>query len=421
MTAPTAGEAAGQGADKAALLQAFQVFEQASAALKEEYAQLRSEVARLRKEVEEKNVLLERGMEEHRRWRLFLTEVLERLPVGVVVCDAAARLVAGNGHAVRLLGLPAPPPPGVPLSGLGETGRIVAEAAGVDGARIVAWEGQGGGTTRLEITRTSLSGSSAAADGFLLVVEDVTDAHLLSEQSERGRRLASMGEMAARIAHEIRNPLTACRLFLEMASQDVREGETGPALGNLGKLEGVLGAIECTVANMLGFIRSHRPSRVPFDPEGLVRECLDYVRPACAERNVAVRIANELPDPTAVSDPGLLRQVFLNLLLNAAQAAPASGGLVEIGISLRQVRARGVTAPYLRFTFRDNGKGIPEAEIPRIFDPFFTTRQEGTGLGLTVVQSILTALGGFAEVSSRPGTGTTFSVLVPQHPPKGSP
>jgi two-component system sensor histidine kinase FlrB len=413
-------EAAALRQDPADLVRAFRLFEEASASLQSEYTMLRGEVARLRAEVEEKNALLAAGMEEHHRWRIFLTELLERVPGGILVTSPAGELVASNGQAERLLSLRQSPIPGIRLAMLGEAGRLVAEAAAGEGGRTVVLDSGSGDTRRVEVTRSALPGSDGCTAGFLLLLTDVTDARLRSDQSERAARLLSMGEMAARIAHEVRNPLTACRLYLEMAIQDARQGLPDETLQNLGKLEGVIGSIECTVSNMLGFIRDHRPAAVPFDPEMLASECTEYVRTLLAERGIEARVSNALGPVDAVSDPGLLRQLFLNLLLNAIQAIPpASGGRIDVELSMRPVIDGGRERDFLRFAFRDNGCGIPESLLSRIFDPFFTTRGEGTGLGLTVVQSILTALGGFAEVNSRPGRGTVFSVLIPRLPGAG--
>lgn len=402
-------------ADRASLALAFRLFEQASASLRDEIAGLRTEAAGLRREAEEKNALLERSIGEHRRWMLFLTTILEQIPCGIVVSDASGAVVASNGHAERLLGLSAPPAPGTPISSLGEAGTAIAGAADREGARTVLVGQDRREPLRLNVTRTPLPD---APGGYLLLIEDSTDAHLVNERSERARRLASMGEMAARFAHEIRNPLTSCRFFLEMAMQDASLGRAEDAVANLRKLEGVLGSIDCTVTNMLRFIRNHRPACRPFDPEALVRECLEYTRPLLEEREIATAVANRIPPgETAVSDPALLRQAFLNILLNAIQAmGDRPGGRLSVTVSLRPVGKGEAEAPHLRFSFRDTGRGIPEAVLPRIFDPFFTTRSDGTGLGLTVVQSILLSLDGFVEVTSHGSGGTTFSLLVPQRP-----
>ncbi len=401
--------------DRESLAHAFSLFEEASSALREEHARLHREVARLRTEVEEKNFQLALGLEEHRRWRLFLTEILDQMPNGIVVSDPAGKVVASNLAAERLMGLPRPPEPGEPMERISNAAAEVAGCAGAREPAVVTVDGKKGEPLRLKVTSTPLTDPGGVTGAFLLVLEDVTDLQLLAERSERARRLASMGEMAARIAHEIRNPLTSCRLFLEMAVRDVRKGSGEDALLNLGKIEGVLGTIESTVSNMLGFLRNHRPIGRPFDPEEELRECVEQARPLLSERGVAVGFENRIRGEHAVSDPALLRQAFLNVLLNAVQAMEESvERRLSIRISRRLVRRGDREEPYLRFRFSDTGHGIPEDAQQRIFDPFFTTRREGTGLGLTVVQSILLSLDGFAEVQSRPGEGSSISLLVPQ-------
>lgn len=401
--------------DRDSLAQAFSLFEEASAALRAEHTRLHREVARLRNEVEEKNVQLARGLEEHRRWRLFLTEILERMPNGIVVADPCGKVVASNGAAERMMALPRSPEPGEPMDRISDATRSVVRCLGAKEPVAITVDGKKGEPVLLKVSSTPLTDPEGATDAFLLVLEDVTDDQLLSERAERGRRLASMGEMAARIAHEIRNPLTSSRLFLEMATQDVRNASSEEALHNLGKLEGVLGTIENTVSNMLGFIRNHRPEGQSFDPEAELRGCVELIRPLLSERGITVVIENRIPVRRAVSDPHLLRQAFLNVLLNAVQAMHGEGERrLSIQISRRTIRRGEREEQYLRFRFADTGDGIPDNALQRIFDPFFTTRREGTGLGLTVVQSILLSLDGFAEVQSRVKEGTTVNLLVPQ-------
>ena len=112
--------------DRETLVRAFSLFEEASEALREEHARLHREVSRLRGEVEEKNARLARGLEEHRRWRLFLTEILERMPNGIVVSDPSGNVVASNGAAERLMALPRSPEPGEPLERISDAARAVA-------------------------------------------------------------------------------------------------------------------------------------------------------------------------------------------------------------------------------------------------------------------------------------------------------
>jgi signal transduction histidine kinase len=400
--------------DRSELTAAFRLFEAASDSLREEYALLRGEAARLRSEAVGKNALLARGIEEHQRWMRFLTTVLERIPGGIVVVDSSGGVVASNGNAERLMGLAAPPAPGTSLSSLGTAGEAVARAAERGGPAAAAVEGSRGEERRLKVSRIPLPPPAGDPEGHLIVLEDITDDRLLSERSERARRLASLEELAARIAHEIRNPLTSCRFFLAMAVQDVRGNERDGVLSNLSKLSGVLDSIDSSLSGMLGFVRNHRPACVPFDPEELVKECVEYAGPLVHERGIGITIENFVPGRKGFSDPVLLRQAILNIVLNAVQAMGGKdGGTLTVRIGRRNVRQGEEEAPYLKLSFRDTGPGIPEDVLPRIFDPFFTTRPDGTGLGLAIVQSIMLALDGFVEVESRPGAGTIFSLLLP--------
>lgn len=402
--------------DRQEILLAFRLFEEASGSLRAEYRHLREEAARLRAEGEEKNRLLERGIEEQRRWMVFLTTILERIPGGILVLDPGRRLLASNGNAERLLGLPRSPDPGSPLASLGPTAAAVDTAAVGGGTRTLKVGASPEETCFLTVTETRLPESGGTSWGHLLVLEDVTESRRVADRSEQSRRLASMGELASHLAHEIRNPLTACRFYLAMAQQDLAGGQRDGIVHHLEKIDGVLGTLESTVSNMLGFIRHHRPSPSSFDPESLVRECLDVAAPLARECRVAVRVENRLPKEPVVSDPALLRQAFLNLIVNAIQSARRTEGSVTISISRQGPRSEVEERPYRCFAFADTGPGIPEEILPRIFDPFFSTRRDGTGLGLTIVQSIVHALGGFVEVDSRPGEGARFRLLVPETP-----
>ncbi|GAB4361576.1 MAG: hypothetical protein Kow00128_00500 [Deltaproteobacteria bacterium] len=409
--------------DRQDILLAFRLFEEVSGALRAEFRELREEASRLRAEVEEKNAQLERGLEEHRRWMDFLATILERIPGGILVLSPDRRVLASNGNAERFLGLCRSPSPGSPLSSLGPVAKAVDEAAAGGGTRTLKVGPSPEETRFLTVTEIRLPESGGAARGHLLVLEDITDSRRVSDRTEQARRLASMGDLASRLAHEIRNPLTTCRFFLAMARQDLEGGNRDGVGANLEKLDGVLGTLENTVSNMLGFIRRHRPSFSPFEPESLVRECLEVATPLTREGGVSVQVENRIPGRSVVSDPGLLRQAFLNLIVNAIQSARGTKGTVTISISRRFLREDLEERPFLLVSFADTGPGIPEEILPRIFDPFYSTRRDGTGLGLTIVQSIVHALGGFVEVDSRPGEGARFRLLVPdiEAAPGGNP
>jgi two-component system NtrC family sensor kinase len=171
-----------------------------------------------------------------------------------------------------------------------------------------------------------------------------------------------------------------------------------------------LGRIGRTVGQLLNFAREAEPRLARVDLAPLLRRCLALLEHELAARRIACSVAAEHPLPDLLADPHQLEQVFLNLLMNAMDAMPEGGKiLVSINPWAREA------GPYAEVHITDTGVGIPPEHLPRIFDPFFTTKDvgKGTGLGLSVSYGIVRAHGGFIEVKSEVGKGSTFTVALP--------
>ncbi|MFO7678483.1 MAG: ATP-binding protein [Chloroflexota bacterium] len=217
----------------------------------------------------------------------------------------------------------------------------------------------------------------------------------------RAERLAAVGQLAASVAHEINNPLQAISLYLQLLTE-----ETLSAGGDrrLGVVQQEFDRIATIVGRLLDFQRPQAGEQQPVN----VAAALNYVV-MLAEKQVqrsGVTLQQNLPDnlPPVLAVENQLKQVFLNLILNAAEAMPAGGQLT-------------ITACHhdekLAVEFADTGPGLtPEAQA-HLFDPFFTTKKEGSGLGLAVSHEIVANHGGELMVSSRPGQGATFTVVLP--------
>jgi two-component system NtrC family sensor kinase len=226
---------------------------------------------------------------------------------------------------------------------------------------------------------------------------------LMEEQLRRSGKLASIGTLAAGVAHEINNPLTGILLYSSIIKSDKR---LDPAL--LPDLEKVISeAHRCAaiVKDLLEFSRESFPEKEPTDLETI----LDYVisffhnQPDFSTIIIRKNYSNDLPH--LLVDPNQIRQVFLNLVINAGHAMP-QGGDLEISTYLS------ADGQYVCAAIEDSGDGIPEENIARIFDPFFTTKSEGTGLGLAISYGIIENNGGKIEVKSRLGEGTLFVVML---------
>jgi signal transduction histidine kinase len=287
-----------------------------------------------------------------------------------------------------------------------EQGRLAVEIARADEARRVAT-----GTAFAAVA--ALSAAFAAL--LLSVRRDARERAALEAQLVVAGRMASVGTLAAGVAHEINNPLAcvASNLGFVADQLEVPWEEVGPELraevdqALADAREGV-GRIRDVVDDLRVFARGRDDEPQPVDVRRVMRAAATMVRPELRDR---ARIELELSDvPPVRASEARLCQVFVNLLVNAAHATPP-GAPDDHPIRL-YARARGTE---VIAEVRDSGRGIPPEVLPRVFEPFFTTKGPGggTGLGLSVCHGIVSALGGSIEAESEPGRGSTFRVRLP--------
>jgi signal transduction histidine kinase len=214
---------------------------------------------------------------------------------------------------------------------------------------------------------------------------------------------AAFGSFAASLAHEVRNPLSAVRLDLERA----REGVTGedPVATLLGRALQQIDRLDATVSGSLRIARSGNVSMTPVDIRDPISAAIAAATPEFAARGASLDVS--IPPGALVvhGNSAALEQLLLNLLLNAAAALPPQGRA--------SVEAR-LLDDAVEITLRDGGRGIPPDELDHVFDPFYTTREDGTGLGLTIVRRIADAHGAELCIESQPDVGTTIRLGVPR-------
>jgi two-component system, NtrC family, sensor histidine kinase HydH len=219
----------------------------------------------------------------------------------------------------------------------------------------------------------------------------------------RAERLAALGHLAAGVAHEIRNPLTSVILLIEACRKDPAAG--GLTDEDLDLIEDELHRIERSLQTFLDYSRPPEPRRTATDLGAVARDALALVRPRADQQRV--RIAIEMPPgPVALhADAEQLRQVALNLLLNALDALPG-GGTIEVAV-------RPATDGPAELTVADSGAGIAPELLPRLFEPFASTKDTGVGLGLAVSRRIVEDHGGEIRGCNRPGGGACFTIRLP--------
>lgn len=224
---------------------------------------------------------------------------------------------------------------------------------------------------------------------------------------ERKNRLAALGEMAAGLAHEIRNPLGGIQLYASMLAQDV--GDRPESLQVVGKIANGVRRLESLVGQVLQFSREIVAQPGPADLAEIVDQAVELASAKLAERGVTCTVHGPRPCEVTV-DELLMGQALLNLLLNAAEAVE-SGTAGRVTIRFSRPRQDSEVKQF-HLVVTDNGPGLAPHVLDRIFNPFFTTKDTGTGLGLAIVHRVVEAHEGTITATNEPGGGAKFEIRV---------
>jgi PAS domain S-box-containing protein len=383
------------------LAAALRLFDETTAALG-------SRIQRLEEVLLQKTRALAAQVEEADRLRARLDLVLESVASGVIAVDGDGRIITANAAAQAALGadaatgasyraaFPDSPLPRL-LAGSEVVGAYEHLRRAADGSRRV-----------LAAKATPLRDAAGRLLGAVEVFEDVTEVRRLQEEVERADRLQQLGEMAAGVAHEIRNPLNGIEGFASLLARDLPAGTPGRRHAEL--IVGGVRDLNRTVSGLLEFTRARRLERRPHRPGDLAATVVELVR---AELGGAATPALEVEDRwrggSVACDAVQLKQVLLNLLQNAVQALQEhrpDAGVVRLTIATDDDGAA-------VFTVDDDGPGVPAEARQRIFTPFYTTKDHGTGLGLAVSYRIIDQHGGALAVADSPLGGARFTVTLP--------
>lgn len=400
------GTPARQDAERS-LVHAFATFTQAADSLEKSYAQLQTEVARLGGELERANSELTHSLEENTRVRSFLAQILEGLPCGVLVFDAAARLRVINPEARRLLMLD---PSWMPEEGVAWPAvidRLLAESSSKAPAAEREWLlDDAAGARFLGITQAQVLGREGLPSETICIVRDMTQEKRLATEREKARRNQALAEIATVLAHEIRNPLGSLELFAGLLADST--AATSEASQWVAQIRAGLRTLAATVNNVLQFHSQPCPEPIPTHLDRLLRETVDFLGPLARQRGMQVRLTNRAGKVLLHADPHRLQQVFLNLALNAFRAMTPGGWLL-----VNVVWALPVDGPQVQIEFEDQGIGISEEHLGKVFDPGYTTHAGSPGLGLSVCKQVIEQHRGTIRLHSAPRLGTTFTLTLP--------
>lgn len=406
-----------------ALSRAFKLFSEESKRLETAHAALKRDFEEVNVQLEQSNRRLAQKLKELDTSTSYLRNILSNMSQGLIFINKSSIITTFNKSAETILGRPgvevlfqpfaqsfddtlfgfsihdALEKKAAPLTSfvtVNQTGMPARELE-VDARFVTKKEGS-------EMSK-HLDATLDYTEGLIILVRDVSEMRRLKNLTERNDRLKELGEMAAMVAHEIRNPLGGIKGFASLLRRDL---EKEPELQQMANyiVEGT-DILNRLVTNVLNYARPVQPLLAATDLNKLLEEVRDRV---CIDerlsKGISIEINSEAPAVVYI-DSQLIQGVLLNLIVNAIEAMP-DGGTVALWLGKDDAFA------ILKVT--DTGIGIPQENLTRIFSPFFTTKPHGNGFGLSEVYKVIQAHAGTIEATSTMGRGTTFTVKLPLKP-----
>jgi two-component system NtrC family sensor kinase len=350
-------------------------------------------------------------------------QTFDAMPDGIIVHDASMRLTRCNAMAAEMLGFEQPAE-AIGLACDAAFARLFGERAAafhmnLRTARAASsFEIQAEDSRRYLVAIAPLDEAEGGRGSSVITWSDVTQISEMQEQLSRSRRLATVGQLAAGVAHEINNPLAAITTCAEATLRDIRSAPDLAAVAaerswNFYLEEIVRQALRCKAITrgLLDLSRQRRARREPCDINALVERGVLLLSQREEAQGTPVRTELDPQIGEVATDEVLVRQILDNLLTNALDAVEG-GGSISVSTALEGERARIEVA--------DTGAGIPPETLVRIFDPFYTTKEagKGSGLGLAISATLAEALGGSLTVESKHGAGSRFRLWLPRHAPE---
>jgi two-component system, NtrC family, sensor histidine kinase HydH len=341
--------------------------------------------------------------------KAFSDNLVENMPIGLVELDAEKKIASFNNAAelmlfksgAQLIGKPAGAVLPPEIFNLIE--EINISKAGIE--REINYQGSQGKRLILEVSVSILMGEDGSFHGYIVLFWDLTQIRSLEREIERSRRLASIGGLAAGVAHEIRNPLSSIKgfatYFSERYSHIPEDKKTAEIMiQEVERLNRVIG-------QLLEFAKPVDIQKKLISIRTLIEHSKKIVERDAERKSIKIDINGVSHDLAPVPlDSDRMNQVFLNLYLNAIDAMP-DGGALTTKAAIEE------DSNMMSISITDTGRGIEKKDLAHVFDPYFTSRQSGTGLGLSIVHRIIESHNGQVSIESEPGKGTRVTISVP--------
>jgi two-component system, NtrC family, nitrogen regulation sensor histidine kinase GlnL len=358
---------------------------------------------------------------------------LRHAPFGVIAIGRDGTVLAINPAASRLLGYPGDEAEGEAVASIlraprGESHVSPGACASPEEAREVEVVTRSGDVLPVGLRLLPLESVDGTLQGTIALFQDLREQKAMEEQWRRRDRLASLGALAAGVAHEIRNPLAGIGTSAQVMKRRLEVGD--PRAQFIDLILEEVSRLDRIVTGLLQFARPATPKLARQSILPALEKALTLVHEVAVRQNVLLRVERADSIPDVFVDLDQILQVILNVLMNALQAMDLGGELtIEVGPVRKRLAERsrigrrsgdrlGTSRPapvldLVEVRVRDNGPGIPAAVLARVFDPFYTTRTQGTGLGLSICQTIIREHGGLISIESVVGQGTTVLIDLP--------
>jgi len=378
--------------------------------------------------IAKQNEDLSRHLEENEQLKSFYESIFQSLRSGLITADKNLNITHLNKAAINLLGFSPEEILGTPLMSLFTAQKEEIREIFAEGGKCI--DPKTGFLSEFKMVRKDreplptevcfsiIHDKSEEITGLSCIFLDITQRKKMEKHLARMDRLASLGELASGIAHEIRNPLAGIGGALQILSKHFDNDNSNHVIFKE-VLDQVL-RLDDFVKNLLQFARPSTPKFESLKVEDVIDSTLFLVSNQISKKQIKLNIEHERNQPDIQGDKNLLQQVFLNITINALDAMEGGGTL---GITIWWDQEEILPAPEAIYCaprqdqviikISDTGPGIKEEDIDNIFNPFFTTKSQGTGLGLSITHRIIEQHHGTISVDSNPDTGTTFTISLP--------
>jgi two-component system sporulation sensor kinase A len=252
-------------------------------------------------------------------------------------------------------------------------------------------------------TRTAIRDQEGNLLGFSSVVKDVTQQRLIERHLAQMEKLSAIGEMAAGLAHEIKNPLAGIKGAIEIIRDGLPEDQPNKMI--LGEVLTEVARIDRIVMDLLSYSKPRKPDFLKTDLLAIIRQVISFVQNVADAKGICLALHEEGEIQPIMGDENELKQLFMNLILNSVEVLTNKG---QVSITVKET-----SDSTLSVEVADNGPGIPRDQLDKIFQPFFTTKKHGTGLGLATCKRVVLDHGGEIRVESEIGKGTSFRIDFP--------